>query len=162
VARRRPAGQVIVEQARALAALGALLDEAGLDADRIARTGALILVAWLDDESVGVAELTSHVDAALMRALWVAPAMRRRGIGAALMAAVRKAARIRGARRLYALGAEDAEWSRRFGFAQVDRNLESGDERWLRSAIEFEADSPPASKLALWILDISGDGVIDR
>jgi len=161
VARRRPAGKVVVEQARDIAALAALVEEAGLDAGRIARTGALVLIAWLDDESVGVAELTSRVDAALMRSLWVTPAMRRRGIGAALMAAARKAARIRGARRLYALGAADGESLRRFGFASADNNIESGDESWLR-AIEFETELLAGDPPALWILDISSDGIIDR
>jgi N-acetylglutamate synthase-like GNAT family acetyltransferase len=156
MARRRPAGKVVVEQARDIGALGTIIRDAGLDADRIGRTGALVLIAWLDDESVGAAELTSHVDAAMLRALWVAPHMRRRGVGAALMAAMRKAARIRGARRLYASDAEDGEWLRRFGFAPADKNIEPGDERWLRT-IEPESESP-----ALWILDISGDGIIDR
>ena len=59
------------------------------------------------------------MDAAVIRSLGVVEAMRRRGIGAALVNAARKAAHTRGARRLYALGRRGEEYLLRFGFERV-------------------------------------------
>src|ERR1700730_1899798 len=86
----------------------------GLDAP-----GACWIAASVGDAIAGVAGIETIVDAAVIRSLVVVEAMRRRGIGAALINAARKAAHTRGARRLYALGRRGEDYLLRFGFERI-------------------------------------------
>lgn len=150
-------GKVVVEQARDPAALGAIIADAQFDACRIGASGALLLVAWRDNEPVGIAEMICRVDAALLNVLWVVPAMRGSGIGAALLGAVRKAARVRGARRLYAFA--DSEWLGRSGFTPADQQIARGDEVWLSG---IQRQMPSDRFRGFRMLDISRDGIVER
>jgi N-acetylglutamate synthase-like GNAT family acetyltransferase len=96
--------------------------------------------------------------------LTVVNAMRRRGIGAALISAARTAAHTRGARTLYAIASdgEAADYFARFGFAPA------ASEEMLRAlAGTFMADylrqhPDELARLRTLSLDISNDGVIQR
>jgi len=144
----------------------ALLAEAGEAAGIIAggldAPGACWIAASTGDAIAGVVGVETIVDAAVIRSLAVAEAMRRRGIGAALVNAARKAAHTRGARRLYALARRGDEYLLRFGFARVaaaeliDDLAGTFTTEYLRSHPERLLRIDPLR------LDISRDGVIER
>lgn len=121
-------------------------------------------MAFIGDEAVGVIGIEACVDAALLRSLMVAGPMRRRGIGAVLVAAARKAAHTRGARTLYVL-APDPEAARylvRSGFTAAPlANLIAA----LTGTFLVDYLSERPEELArhrTMSLDISNDGVISR
>src|SRR5580692_3070009 len=91
-------------------------------ADGVDAPGGCYLTAHVGDRLAGVIGIEARVDAALIRSLMVAESDRRRGIGAALIAAARTAAHTRGARTLYAIAADEetSEYFARFGFATTD------------------------------------------
>ncbi|MGH7915215.1 MAG: GNAT family N-acetyltransferase, partial [Candidatus Binataceae bacterium] len=99
--------------------LAAVSESAGIVAGGLDAPGACWIAAFMEDAIAGIAGLETIVDAAVIRSLAVAEVMRRRGIGAALVKATRKAAHTRGARRLYALGRRGEEYLIRFGFERV-------------------------------------------
>src|SRR5215831_18519338 len=93
IRRRRPAGEVSVEQTHDRAVIAAMLERTRftMPAD-LTGSPQCFLVAYLGDAPVGIAGLETRVDAALMRPLLVLETMRRRRIGASLVRAVRVAA----------------------------------------------------------------------
>src|SRR3984957_6230053 len=99
--RKHRAGELVIEQTRNLALVGEMLTRAGMITDGIEWPAACYIVAYVGDEAVGVIGVESKIDAALIRSLFVDESTRGRGIGAALIAAARKAAHTRGARHLY-------------------------------------------------------------
>jgi N-acetylglutamate synthase-like GNAT family acetyltransferase len=121
IRRQRPRGEVSVEQVHDLAVIAAMLDRAGTTAPADFSDGAeCFLMAYWGEDPVGIAGLETEVDAALMRPLFVLETMRRRGVGASLVLAVRAAAHARGARTLYATTpATFVDYFMRFGFAEV-------------------------------------------
>lgn len=121
------------------------------------------LVAWVGDSAAGVACVETVVDTAALCALAVAEPMRRRGIGAMLLAAARKAAFTRGARRLYAALPEGADYLKRLGFedAAASRMLEDMSGTAAVSRLGGHDDSPVARDIVL-MADISRDGVVER
>jgi N-acetylglutamate synthase-like GNAT family acetyltransferase len=123
IRRRRPRGEVSVEQVQDPAIIAAMLDRAGAGTAAPAdfNDGAeCFLMAYWGDDPVGIAGLETEVDAALMRPLFVLETMRRRGVGTSLVRAVQVAAHTRGARTLYAAApATSVDYFMRFGFAKV-------------------------------------------
>lgn len=139
-----------------------MLSAAGMILAGIEWPSACFLVAWFGHEAAGVVGVETRVNAALVRSLLVVEAMRRRGIGAALLAAARKAAHTRGAKTLYAFSTGAGEFFRRFGFepAPVDELVAA-----LNGAPQVEyyvARPEELAREAAWKLDISRDGVIVR
>jgi N-acetylglutamate synthase-like GNAT family acetyltransferase len=124
--------------------------------------GVCWLAAWLNGRMVGVVGIETIVDAAVMRSLAVVEAMRGRGIGVALVAAARKAALTRGARRLYAISRDAAEYLVRFGFERVAPAVLIDDLTGTFIADYLEAHPEELARLATLRLDISRDGMIER
>jgi GNAT superfamily N-acetyltransferase len=161
---RRSPGVLSVEQTRDLAQVEHILSATGMFAEGVQAPGGCYLCAYVGDDSVGVIGIEARVDAALLRSLMVAGPMRRRGIGAALVAAARTAGHTRGARTLYALAPDpDAErYLARFGFTEVaPANLISA----LSGTFLVDYLRKRPNELALhriMSLDISNDGVILR
>ncbi|HVA84304.1 MAG TPA: GNAT family N-acetyltransferase [Candidatus Binataceae bacterium] len=129
----------------------------GLDAP-----GACWIAASVGEAIAGVAGIETIVDAAVIRSLAVAEAMRRRGIGAALVKAARKAAHTRGARRLYALGRRGEEYLLRFGFERVAAAGMIDDLAGTFTADYLRAHPDELARIDSLRLDISRDGVIER
>lgn len=144
------------------AVLAAAGESAGIIAAGLDAPGACWIVASVDDAAVGVAGVETIVDAAVIRALAVAEAMRRRGIGAALVNSARKAAHARGARRLYALGRRGQEYLLRFGFERVAGTELIDDLAGAFTADYLRAHPDELARMDPLRLDISRDGVIDR
>lgn len=102
------------------------------------------------------------VDAAVIRSLAVVEAMRRRGIGSALVDAARKAAHTRGARRLYALGRRGEEFMLRLGFERVAAAELIDDLAGTFTAEYLRVHPDELARIDPLRLDISRDGVIER
>ena len=110
----------------------------------------------------GVVGVETIVDAAVIRSLAVVESMRRRGIGAALVNAARKAAHTRGARRLYALGRRGEDYLVRFGFERI-ASTEMIDDIAGTFTVDFLRAHPgELERMDPLRLDISRDGVIER
>ncbi len=160
--RRHREGELSIEQARDLAVVRAILASNAMSAEGVGWAPGCYLVAHLGDEPVGVVGIEPMLDAALMRSLCVAEPMRRRGIGAGLVAAARKAAHARGVKSLYAFGCGAGDYLRRFGFTEVA--LEE-----LISALVgtpgvacYQARPKNPDGETAFLLDISRDGIISR
>jgi amino-acid N-acetyltransferase len=158
--RKHRAGELVIEQTRDIELVGAMLARGGLTTDGIEWPAACYLVAYFGDDAVGVIGVEPKVDAALIRSLYVNESMRRRGIGASLIMAARKAAHTRGARHLYCFSAAPAQLFERQGFttvpvADVIAALPGV------PAVEFFRAHPNDLAHA-YHLDISTDGVIER
>ncbi|HKV53619.1 MAG TPA: GNAT family N-acetyltransferase [Candidatus Binataceae bacterium] len=157
VRRRRTAGELTVEQTHDLPAVEAILGPAGVAVADRRESAACFLMARIGDDPAGVAMLEVSVDAGLMRVLFVTESMRRRGAGAALIAALRIAARTRGARMLYALVPPAAcGYLARYGFAETSMAEAL---RELEDISTGPDDGPQCTALRL---DISHDGIIER
>jgi N-acetylglutamate synthase-like GNAT family acetyltransferase len=162
IRRRRPHGEVSVEQVHDPAIIAAMLDRAGTAAPADFNDGAeCFLMAYWGDDPVGIAGLETEVDTALMRPLFVLEAMRRRGVGTSLVRAVQVAAHTRGARTLYAAApATSVDYFMRFGFAKagfaelVKTFGQVSMLRWIRS--------DEVSGCGVVRLDISRYGLIER
>jgi N-acetylglutamate synthase-like GNAT family acetyltransferase len=164
IRRRRAAGELAVEQTRDLAQVARMLSAAGMLTAGVESSGGCYLMAYVGDEVAGVVGIEVRVDAALIRSLMVMDAMRRRGIGTALVTAARIAAHTRGARTLYAIAFDDhsARYFVRFGFAPA-----ASEELLQALAGTFMADylrqhPNETERLRAFSLDISSDGVIHR
>jgi N-acetylglutamate synthase-like GNAT family acetyltransferase len=164
--RRRTPGELYVAQTGDLAAAQALLAEAGEAAGIIAggldAPGACWIAASMGDAIAGVVGVETIVDAAVIRSLAVAEAMRRRGVGAALVNAARKAAHTRGARRLYALGRRGEKYLFRCGFERVAAAEMIDDLAGTFTADYLRAHPEELLRIDPLRLDISRDGVIER
>lgn len=102
------------------------------------------------------------VDAAVIHSLAVVEPIRRRGIGAALVGAARKAAHTRGARRLYAICGDGVGYLHRFGFERASVGEMIDDLAGTFIAGYLSAHPEAAARLVTMRLDISRDGVIER
>jgi N-acetylglutamate synthase-like GNAT family acetyltransferase len=164
--RRRAPGELYVAQTADLAAAVAILADAGEAAGIITggldAPGACWIAASIGNAISGVVGVETIVDAAVIRSLAVAEAMRRRGIGAALVNAARKAAHTRGARRLYALGRRGEDYLLRFGFEQIAGTEMIDDLAGTFTADYLRAHPGELARMDPLRLDISRDGVIDR
>lgn len=162
--RRAPApGELAIAQTRDAAMVARLLEGAGMTAAGVDAPGGCFLVAHLGDDPAGVIGLETKIDAALLRSLHVREPMRRRGIGAALLAAVRLAAHTRGARRLYAIVADDAagRWFAGRGFAPEPAAAILAAMAGAPYA-DYLRENFTVGELCGLAVDISGDGVIER
>jgi amino-acid N-acetyltransferase len=160
--RKHRAGELVIEQTRDLAIVRAMLARGGLMTEGIEWPAACYIVAYFGDAAVGVVGVEPKVDAALIRSLYVDESMRRRGIGAALVAAARKAAHTRGARHFYLLSTDAGEFFERHGFTMV---LVADVVAALPGVPQVEYYRARPEELAREVayhLDISGDGVIER
>lgn len=162
IRRRRPQGEVTIEQVHAPAVIAAMLDKAGTAAPGDFSSGAgCFLMAYLGDDPVGIAGLETEVDAALMRPLFVLETMRRRGVGASLVRAARLAAHARGVRTLYASApAAFIEYLMRIGFTEADF-AELVETFGQVTMLSWEALGS-VSEWGAVRLDISRDGLIER
>ncbi len=164
--RHRAPGELYVAQTADLAAAGAILADAGEAAGII--TGGLDapdacwIAASLGGAIAGVVGVETIVDAAVIRSLAVVEPMRRRGIGAALVNAARKAAHTRGARRLYALGRRGENYLLRFGFERIAGTEMIDDLAGTLTADYLRAHPGELARMDPLRLDISRDGVIER
>jgi GNAT superfamily N-acetyltransferase len=164
--RRRAPGELYVAQTADLAAAGAILADAGEAAGIIAggldAPGACWIAASMGGAISGVVGVETIVDAGVIRSLAVVESMRRRGIGAALVNAARKAAHTRGARRLYALGRRGEDYLLRFGFERI-ASTEMIDDIAGTFTVDFLRAHPgELERMDPLRLDISRDGVIER
>lgn len=160
--RKHRAGELVIEQTRELERVREMLARGGLTTVGVDWPAACYLVAYFGDEPVGVVGVEPKIDAALIRSLFVEESMRRRGIGAALIAAARKAAHTRGARHLYCFSTEAGSMFERHGFARVSvaellKALPGVPQ------VEFYLERPEElAREVAYHLDISQDGVIER
>jgi N-acetylglutamate synthase-like GNAT family acetyltransferase len=162
IRRRRPPGEISVEQTHDAAVIAAMLDLAGttVPAD-FTDSAECFLMAYLGDNPAGIAGLETEVDAALMRPLFVLETMRRRGVGASLVRAVRVAAHARGARTLYATARTTfVDYFARFGFAGAD--FAELVKALGQVSIVERPRLDDVSECRAVRLDISRDGLIER
>jgi GNAT superfamily N-acetyltransferase len=135
---QRP-GAITIGQTRDASAIAAMVTAAGAKPEDHQQSGGCVLLAYSGETPVGIVAIATSVDTGRLTLLWVAETMRRRGIGAALVAAARKAAHTRGARTLLAsCPLEVGGYLRKLGF-----------------------DHAVAPK-PTWILDLSREGIIER
>jgi amino-acid N-acetyltransferase len=160
--RKHRAGELVIEQTRDIELVRAMLARGGLTTDGIEWPAACYLVAYFGDDAVGVIGVEPKVDAALLRSLYVDESMRRRGIGAALIAAARKAAHTRGARHLYCFSAAAGQLFERQGFATVPVAEVIAALPGVREVEFFRAHPDDLAREVAYHLDISADGVIER
>ncbi len=159
--KHRP-GELAIEQTRNLGVVRAMLERAAMLTDGLDAPSSCYLLAYIGDEAVGVVAIEPRLDAALIRSLWVADAMRSRGIGAKLMAAARKAAHTRGARHLYLFSTDRGDFFRRLGFEQAPVEETLTAMRGAPQAEYYRARPDELAREVTWHLDISRDGIIDR
>lgn len=162
VSKKRRSGELLIAQTRDLARVREMLSGAAMLTAGIEWPPACYLIAFFGEEPVGVVGIEPKLDAALIRSLYVAAPMRRRGIGAALVAAARKAAHTRGARHLYLFTEDAGGFFLRLGFepAAVANTMDA-----LAGApqVEFYRAHPEEFGChAAFHLDISADGLIQR
>jgi amino-acid N-acetyltransferase len=159
---KREEGRLTVEQARDLAVVRAILAENAMTTDGVGWASGCYLVAYFGHEPVGVVGLEPMLDAALMRSLCVAASMRRRGVGAALVGAARKAAHTRGVRALYAFGCGAGDYLRRLGFSEVPMPQLIAALAGTPGVRLRQARPERLSDETAFFLDISQDGIIAR
>jgi amino-acid N-acetyltransferase len=160
--RKHREGELVIEQTRDVARVKAILAGAGLMTGGVEWPAACYLLAFIGDEPIGVAGVEAKVDAAMIRSVWVAPAMRRRGIGAQLLSAARKAAHTRGACHLYLFSTGAGDWIRRFGFEEVPAARVAEALAGTPQADYYRARPDELAREVAFHLDISQDGVIAR
>jgi GNAT superfamily N-acetyltransferase len=160
--RKKQEGKLVIEQTRDLAIVRAMLSGAGRSIDGLEWPAACYLAAYFGSEPVGVIGVEPSLDAALLRSLYVADAMRGRGIGGELVASARKAAHTRGARSLYILSADAGEYFQRFGFVEVPVAQLVAALGGTPMVKYYRTRPDDLAREVAWFLDISQDGVILR
>jgi N-acetylglutamate synthase-like GNAT family acetyltransferase len=160
--RKHRAGELVIEQTRDLALVREMLTRAGMMTEGIEWPAACYIVAYIGDEAVGVIGVESKVDAALIRSLYVDESTRRRGIGAGLIAAARKAAHTRGARHLYLFSSDTGEFFERHGFKAVAVDDVIAAIPGVPQVEYYRARPEELAREVAYHLDISTDGLIER
>ena len=160
--RKHRAGELAIEQTRNLALVREMLTRAGMMTEGIEWPAACYLVAYVGDDPLGVIGVESKIDAALIRSLYVNESTRGRGIGAALIAAARKAAHTRGARHLYLFSTDAGEFFERHGFKTVAVDDVIAAVPGVPQVDYYRARPEELAREVAYHLDISGDGVIER
>jgi amino-acid N-acetyltransferase len=160
--RKHRAGELVIEQTRDIELVRAMLARGGLTTDGIEWPAACYLLAYFGDDAVGVIGVEPKVDAALIRSLYVDESMRHRGIGAALIAAARRAAHTRGARHLYCISAGAGQLFERQGFATLPVADVLAALPGVPEVEFFRARPADLAREVAYHLDISADGVIER
>ncbi|MGA8642787.1 GNAT family N-acetyltransferase [Candidatus Binatus sp.] len=160
--RKHRAGELVIEQTRDLVRVREMLTRAGMITVGIEWPAACYIVAYIGDESVGVIGVESKIDAALIRSLYVDESMRERGIGAALIAAARKAAHTRGARHLYLFSTDSGELFERHGFKKIAVDDVIAAIAGVPQVEYYRGRPEELAREVAYHLDISSDGVIER
>jgi N-acetylglutamate synthase-like GNAT family acetyltransferase len=160
--RKHRPGELVIEQTRDLVRVREMIAGAGMMTAGIEWPAACYLLAYDGDEAIGVIGVEARLDAALIRSLYVKESMRRRGIGAALVSAARKAAHTRGARHLYLLTKDAGDHFARLGFGLVDLSRVMSAMAGAPQIEHYRAHPEQCACEAGYHLDISGDGVIER
>ena len=160
--RKHRAGELVIEQTRDMELVRAILARGSLTTDGIEWPAACYLVAYFGDDAVGVIGVEPKVDAALIRSLYVDESMRRRGIGAALIMAARKAAHTRGARHLYLFSTDAGEFFTRHGFTMVPVADLVAALPGVPQVEHYRARPDELAREVAYHLDISADGLIER
>lgn len=160
--RKHRPGELVIEQTRDLVRVREILASAAMMTDGIEWPAACYILAYNGDEPIGVVGVEAKIDAALIRSLYVKPSMRQRGIGAALLAAARKAAQTRGARHLYLFSTEAGSFFERQGFVLTDVTNIVAALSGVPQVEYYRARPADLAREVGYHLDISGDGVIER
>src|SRR5260221_8876792 len=161
--RKHREGELVIEQTRDLAQVRTILESGSMIADGIEWPAACYLLAFHGDTPVGVIGVEPQIDAALIRSLYVVESMRRRGIGASLVTAARKAAHTRGARHLYLFSNEPrSEFFGRMGFVRVAMPQLIDALAGVPEVDYYRARPDQLAQEIALHLDISRDGLIDR
>ena len=160
--RKHRAGELVIEQTRDIELVRAMLARGGLTTDGIEWPAACYLLAYFGDDAIGVIGVEPKIDAALVRSLYVNESMRGRGIGAALVAAARKAAHTRGARHLYLFSTDAGEFFERHGFTMVPVADVVAALPGVPQVEHYRAHPDEFAREVAYHLDISADGVIER
>jgi GNAT superfamily N-acetyltransferase len=160
--RKHREGELAIEQTRAIARVRTMLSGAGMIVDGVEWPAACYLLAFLGDDVVGVIGVEPKLDAALIRSLYVIDSMRRRGIGAALVAAARKAAHTRGARHLYLFSTGARDFFTRLGFSKSAVGDVVAALGGVPQVEYYRARPEELAREVAFHLDISGDGIIQR
>ncbi|MDO8433331.1 MAG: GNAT family N-acetyltransferase [Candidatus Binatus sp.] len=160
--RKHREGELVIEQTRDIARLRTLLDSGGMITAGIEWPAACYLLAFYGDEAIGAIGVEPQIDAALIRSLYVIESMRRSGIGAALVAAARKAAHTRGARHLYLFSTEAGQFFMRLGFERVAMPQLLDALSCVPEVEYYRARPDELAREIAFHLDISRDGLIER
>jgi N-acetylglutamate synthase-like GNAT family acetyltransferase len=160
--RKHRAGELVIEQTRELARVREILARAGMNTDGIEWPAACYVAAFVGDEMVGVIGVESKIHAALLRSLYVSESMRRRGTGAALVAAARKAAHTRGARHLYLFSTDAGGFFERHGFRRAPIADVVAALSGVPQVEYYRARPAELAREIAYHLDISADGLIER
>ena len=160
--RKHRPGELVIEQTRDLVRVREILASAAMMTEGIEWPAACYILAYHGDEAIGVVGVEAKIDAALIRSLYVKPAMRQRGIGAALLAAARKAAHTRGARHLYLFSADAGIFFERHGFVRVEVADVVATLSGVPQVEHYRARPEDLAGEVAYHLDISADGVIER
>jgi amino-acid N-acetyltransferase len=113
----------------------ALLADASLPRDGVAKHFKDFLVARADGKVVGAVGMEHYGSSALLRSLVVAPSHRNRGWGRALTEQTLQEAKERGAKRVYLLTETASEFFPRFGFKQISREEADAE---VKGSVEFK------------------------
>src|SRR6266404_2088408 len=160
--RKHRPGELVIEQTRDLDRVREMLADAAMMTDGIEWPAACYILAYNGDEAIGVVGVEAKIDAALIRSLYVKPAMRQHGIGAGLLAAARKAAHTRGARHLYLFSIDAGSFFERQGFVRVEVADVIAALSGVPQVEHYRARPDELAREVAYHLDISGDGVIER
>jgi len=160
--RKHRQGELVIEQTRDLVRVREMIAGAGMTTEGIEWPAACYLLAYDGDEAIGVVGVEAKIDAALIRSLHVKASMRRRGIGAALVAAARKAAHTRGAAHLYLITKDAGDYFARLGFEPVEAGRVMTAMAGAPQIEHYRAHPKECACEAGFHLDISSDGVIER
>ena len=133
-----------VRAARAedLAPVLARLRAASLPEEGVAEAIGAFVVAEDEGEIVGAAGLERYGEHALLRSVVVAPEMRGRGVGAALVEGALRAARDGGARAVYLLTTTAEDYFPRHGFRAIAR---AEVPRAVQESVEFRSACPESA-----------------
>jgi N-acetylglutamate synthase-like GNAT family acetyltransferase len=160
--RKHRPGELVIEQTRDLVRVREILASAAMMTEGIEWPAACYILAFNGDDAIGVIGVEAKIDAALIRSLYVMPSMRQRGIGAALLAAARKAAHTRGARHLYLFSTGAGSFFERQGFVAADVASVIAALPGVPQVEHYRARPDELAREVAYHLDISGDGVIER
>ena len=160
--RKHRPGELVIEQTRDLVRVREMLADAEMMTDGIEWPAECYILAYNGDEAIGVVGVEAKIDAALIRSLYVKPAMRQRGIGAGLVTAARKAAHTRGARHLYLFSTDAGGFFERHGFVRIEVADVIAALPNVPQVGHYRARPDELAREVAYHLDISGDGVIER
>lgn len=156
------AGEIVVEQTRAIAIVRRLLEQGAMLTDGIEWPSACYLAAFDGDDAVGVIGVEPILDAALLRSLYVVDSHRKRGIGRQLVTAARKAAHTRGARVLYAFSTDAGDFFKSLGFEQTAVDELTAALRGTPQTDYYLARPDELAQEVAYRIDTSRDGIIER